>query len=49
MENKQILTINEKEEISKAQQTAENIASRAEEDILKADSDILQMVRDGLL
>lgn len=49
MENKQILTIHEKEEISKAQQTAENIASRAEEDILKADSDILQMVRDGLL
>ncbi|GAA0333448.1 amidohydrolase family protein [Oceanobacillus oncorhynchi subsp. oncorhynchi] len=49
MENKQILTINEKEEISKAQQTAENIASCAEEDILKADSDILQMVRDGLL
>lgn len=49
MENKQILTIHEKEEILKAQQTAENIVSRAEEDILKADSDILQMVRDGLL
>ncbi|GIO22169.1 amidohydrolase family protein [Oceanobacillus sp. J11TS1] len=49
VENKQIVTINEKEEIAKAQRVAENIARRAEEDILKADSDILNMVRDGLL
>ncbi|RKJ60971.1 amidohydrolase, partial [Butyricicoccus sp. 1XD8-22] len=49
MENRQILTINEKEAIEKGQKAAEEIAKNAKEDILQADSDILQMVRGGLL
>ena len=38
-----------KEEIRKAQAAAEQISIRAKDDILSAHSDILQMVRDGLL
>jgi 5-methylthioadenosine/S-adenosylhomocysteine deaminase len=49
MENRVILTINEQEAIAEAQKAAENIAIRAEADILSADSDILTMVREGLL
>lgn len=49
MENKNILTIDEKVEIAKAQKSAENIALRAEKDILSSESDILKMVRDDLL
>lgn len=49
MENREILTLDEREEITKAQRAAEQIAARAEADILKADSDILTMVREGLL
>ncbi|SEM86157.1 5-methylthioadenosine/S-adenosylhomocysteine deaminase [Paenisporosarcina quisquiliarum] len=49
MENRVILTVDEKEEIRKAQAAAEQISIRAKDDILSADSDILQMVRDGLL
>lgn len=49
MENRKILTIDEKEEITKGQKIAEEIAKKAEKDILQADSDILQMVHSGLL
>ena len=49
MEDKKILTIDEQEKISEAQIAAEDIAARAEPDILKADSDILKMVREDLL
>lgn len=49
MENREIKTINEKEVIQKAQKVAEDIVTRAEKDILNAESDILTMVREGLL
>lgn len=49
MENRTLLTINEKETIMKAQKVAEDIAKRAESDILNAESDILTMVNEGLL
>ena len=49
MKNRQILTVNEKIEIQKAQQAAEQIAERAQMDIKHADSDILTMVRNGML
>lgn len=49
MEDRKIQTINEKEVIEEAQQVAENIAVRAEDDILNTESDILTMVREGLL
>lgn len=49
MENRVILTINERQAIQEAQRAAQSIATRAEADILNANSDILTMVRDGLL
>lgn len=49
MENRKILTIDETVAINEAQQAAEQIAVRAEMDILHAESDILNMVNEGLL
>lgn len=49
MENRKILTIDETAVIKEAQQAAEQIAIRAEKDILQAESDILTMVNEGLL
>jgi 5-methylthioadenosine/S-adenosylhomocysteine deaminase len=49
MENRVIVTINERDAILKAQKAAEDIAVRAELDILSAKSDILTMVHEGLL
>lgn len=49
MENREILTIDETIAISEAQKAADQIAIRAEKDILKAESDILTMVNEELL
>ncbi|WP_083390456.1 amidohydrolase [Cytobacillus pseudoceanisediminis] len=49
MENREILTIDETTAISEAQKAADQIAIRAEKDILKAESDILTMVNEELL
>ncbi|MGD6855763.1 amidohydrolase family protein [Bacillus infantis] len=49
MENRKLLTIDETAAITEAQRAAENISSRAEKDILSAESDILDMVKEGLL
>lgn len=49
MENRKILTIDETVAIAEALQAAEQIAIRAEKDILQAESDILTMVNEGLL
>ncbi|MFT4413766.1 amidohydrolase family protein [Fredinandcohnia humi] len=49
MENRKLLTIDEEVSLYEAQLAANQIAERAEKDILNADSDILTMVREGLL
>jgi 5-methylthioadenosine/S-adenosylhomocysteine deaminase len=49
MEEGKLLTIDEKEEIKKAQQASENIAKRAKEDIWNADSAMLKMMKNGML
>ncbi|ADU29011.1 amidohydrolase family protein [Evansella cellulosilytica] len=49
MENRKILTINHKKAVQDAQEAANGIAERAREDILEAESDILTMMREGML
>ncbi|MRX72824.1 amidohydrolase family protein [Bacillus lacus] len=49
MENRNIQTIDEAAALAEAQKAAESIAMRSEQDILNAESDILNMVREGLL
>lgn len=49
MEDYRLVTVNEKEAIREAQQAAERISRRCEPDILAANSDVYQMMKDGYL
>lgn len=49
MEDRKIVTIDQKAAVKEAQEAANGIAERAKDDILQADSDILTMMREGML
>jgi 5-methylthioadenosine/S-adenosylhomocysteine deaminase len=49
MENRQLLTVDEKQAIKEAQEAAKTISQRAREDVLSSDSDIVQMMKEGYL
>jgi 5-methylthioadenosine/S-adenosylhomocysteine deaminase len=49
MENRQITTIDTRNAILEAQQAAKEVSERAKEDILRADSQMVQLMREGLL
>ncbi|TMW70721.1 amidohydrolase family protein [Alteribacter natronophilus] len=49
MEDRQIQTVDAKEAVQKAQKAADDLSVRAADDLKKADSDILEMVREGML
>lgn len=49
MEDRKLLTIDEKEAIRQAQEAAVQISMRSRDDIVEAHSDVYQMMEDGYL
>lgn len=49
MENRQMVTVDEKEAIRQAQEAADRISRRSREDIVAAGSDVYKMMEDGYL
>ncbi|MHA2005434.1 MAG: amidohydrolase family protein, partial [Candidatus Thorarchaeota archaeon] len=47
MDKRQMMTINEEDVLANAQKAAENLAERAEEDFIAAESMLAKMMRDG--
>ncbi|GGK35111.1 N-ethylammeline chlorohydrolase [Caldalkalibacillus thermarum] len=49
MENRVLLTVDEKQALAEAQEAANRISERARGDLLKTESDVLKMMREGYL